>query len=146
MTKQNLLYTAGLVLIFIKFGDCFLLLRHPKHHQILTCVRDLNPRSTLKLTKISEHVADNLAKKIFQTMTSSLFIMSNVVMMTGSMTPIAIQPAEASESRLIGEIPGSGLVFKDTLNVESFDDPKVKVCVLCDKTYASKHLPECIFR
>jgi len=36
------------------------------------------------------------------------------------------QVAVAAESRLIGEIAGSGLVFKDTLNVESFDDPKVK--------------------
>jgi catabolite regulation protein CreA len=37
------------------------------------------------------------------------------------------QPAMA-ESRLIGEIAGSGLVFKDTLQVESFDDPKVCIC------------------
>jgi len=29
-------------------------------------------------------------------------------------------------ARTIGEIPGSGLVFKDTLVVESFDDPKVQ--------------------
>mmetsp|Transcript_33415 Transcript_33415/g.40470 ORF Transcript_33415/g.40470 Transcript_33415/m.40470 type:complete len:242 (+) Transcript_33415:67-792(+) len=29
-------------------------------------------------------------------------------------------------SRVIGEIQGSGLVFKDTLLVESFDDPKVQ--------------------
>jgi len=34
--------------------------------------------------------------------------------------------ASAAESRVIGEIAGSGLVFKDTLTVESFDDPKVK--------------------
>uniref|UniRef100_A0A7S3PVU6 Uncharacterized protein n=1 Tax=Chaetoceros debilis TaxID=122233 RepID=A0A7S3PVU6_9STRA len=31
-----------------------------------------------------------------------------------------------AESRLVGEIAGSGIVFKDTLTVESFDDPKVK--------------------
>jgi catabolite regulation protein CreA len=35
--------------------------------------------------------------------------------------------AHAAEgSRTIGQISGSGLVFKDTLVVESFDDPKVK--------------------
>lgn len=34
--------------------------------------------------------------------------------------------ANAMESRLVGEIAGSGIVFKDTLNIESFDDPKVK--------------------
>jgi len=35
-------------------------------------------------------------------------------------------PAQAAESRVVGEIAGSGLVFKDTLVVESFDDPKIK--------------------
>jgi catabolite regulation protein CreA len=32
----------------------------------------------------------------------------------------------ADGSRVVGEIKGSGLVFKDTLKIESFDDPKVK--------------------
>ena len=41
---------------------------------------------------------------------------------TSVLTPL---PCAAAESRLIGQIAGSGLVFKDTLNVESFDDPKV---------------------
>eukprot|EP00590_Aulacoseira_subarctica_P004563 CAMPEP_0172415892 /NCGR_PEP_ID=MMETSP1064-20121228/2312_1 /TAXON_ID=202472 /ORGANISM="Aulacoseira subarctica , Strain CCAP 1002/5" /LENGTH=191 /DNA_ID=CAMNT_0013153163 /DNA_START=148 /DNA_END=723 /DNA_ORIENTATION=+ len=35
-------------------------------------------------------------------------------------------PAVAESSRVVGEISGSGLVFKDTLRIESFDDPKVK--------------------
>jgi len=35
-------------------------------------------------------------------------------------------PAFANEARRIAEIKGSGLVFKDTLTIESFDDPKVK--------------------
>lgn len=36
--------------------------------------------------------------------------------------------ARAAEggSRTIGQISGSGLVFKDTLVIESFDDPKVR--------------------
>lgn len=39
----------------------------------------------------------------------------------------AATEASASEgARVIGQISGSGLVFKDTLNVETFDDPKVK--------------------
>eukprot|EP00965_Chrysotila_dentata_P056085 1858640-Pleurochrysis_carterae.AAC.2 len=29
------------------------------------------------------------------------------------------------DKRVIGEIAGSGFVFKDTLRVEAFDDPKV---------------------
>lgn len=36
-------------------------------------------------------------------------------------------PANAFEgARTVGEVTGSGLVFKDTLVIESFDDPKVK--------------------
>lgn len=34
--------------------------------------------------------------------------------------------ASAAEPRTIAQISGSGLVFKDTLVVESFDDPKVR--------------------
>ena len=34
--------------------------------------------------------------------------------------------ASAAESRVVGELKGSGLVFKDTLQIESFEDPKVK--------------------
>uniref|UniRef100_A0A7S1YEI7 PsbP C-terminal domain-containing protein n=1 Tax=Grammatophora oceanica TaxID=210454 RepID=A0A7S1YEI7_9STRA len=35
-------------------------------------------------------------------------------------------PAFADSSRVVGELQGSGLIFKDTLEIESFDDPKVK--------------------
>mmetsp|Transcript_62983 Transcript_62983/g.150025 ORF Transcript_62983/g.150025 Transcript_62983/m.150025 type:complete len:242 (-) Transcript_62983:113-838(-) len=34
-------------------------------------------------------------------------------------------PAAAADKRMVGEIPASGLVFKDMLNVEEFEDPKV---------------------
>jgi len=34
--------------------------------------------------------------------------------------------ANAGGSRVVGEISGSGLVFKDKLIVESFDDPKIQ--------------------
>mmetsp|Transcript_62549 Transcript_62549/g.161089 ORF Transcript_62549/g.161089 Transcript_62549/m.161089 type:complete len:237 (+) Transcript_62549:76-786(+) len=36
----------------------------------------------------------------------------------------AVLPANA-DKRLVGEIPASGLIFKDTINIEEFDDPKV---------------------
>lgn len=34
--------------------------------------------------------------------------------------------AATTDARIVGQIQGSGLVFKDTLQIESFDDPKVK--------------------
>lgn len=52
------------------------------------------------------------------TMLLSVFLMWN--------TAGAIPPANANESKLVGQLKGSGLVFKDTLNIERFDDPKVK--------------------
>jgi catabolite regulation protein CreA len=44
-------------------------------------------------------------------------------------------PAAAIESRIIGQLKGSGLVFKDTLQIESFDDPKVKGVTLYISTF-----------
>lgn len=35
-------------------------------------------------------------------------------------------PALAESPRVVGQLQGSGLVFKDTLQIESFDDPKVQ--------------------
>jgi catabolite regulation protein CreA len=37
-----------------------------------------------------------------------------------------LAPVHAAESQVIGQITGSGLVFKDTLQVESFEDPKIR--------------------
>lgn len=34
--------------------------------------------------------------------------------------------AAAEQPRIVGQLQGSGLVFKDTLQIESFEDPKVK--------------------
>jgi len=42
-----------------------------------------------------------------------------------STTSLIPSPAFAAEKRTIGEIQTSGLVFKDTLKVEAFSDPKV---------------------
>ena len=38
----------------------------------------------------------------------------------------ASAPALAADSKVVGELKGSGLVFKDTLTIERFEDPKVK--------------------
>ena len=38
---------------------------------------------------------------------------------------IATTPPAFAAPRVVGEVQGSGLVFKDTLKVEAFDDPKV---------------------
>jgi catabolite regulation protein CreA len=35
-------------------------------------------------------------------------------------------PAVANDARVVGQLQGSGLVFKDTLQIEAFDDPKIQ--------------------
>ncbi|KAG7362090.1 CreA domain containing protein [Nitzschia inconspicua] len=41
-----------------------------------------------------------------------------------------VPPANAAESKVVGSLKGSGLVFKDTLQIERFEDPKVQGVVL----------------
>lgn len=65
-------------------------------------------------------IAKDVSKKATATALSALLL-------SNTLSPILPGgEAAASESRLVGEIAGSGIVFKDTLNIESFDDPKVK--------------------
>lgn len=44
------------------------------------------------------------------------------------MAALQTQPALAitESKRVVGEVAGSGFLFKDTLRVEAFDDPKVR--------------------
>lgn len=62
--------------------------------------------------------------------------LSKFLVGTAALTSSVIQqPAivNAEDARRIGKISGSGLVFKDTLVVDSFDDPKVKGMCLVQK-------------
>ena len=43
---------------------------------------------------------------------------------------LLVPPANALDSKVVGELKGSGLVFKDTLQIERFEDPKVQGVVL----------------
>jgi catabolite regulation protein CreA len=49
------------------------------------------------------------------------------LMTGGLLAAFLMHPLPATaDSRVVGQLSGSGLVFKDTLQIESFDDPKVK--------------------
>ena len=52
----------------------------------------------------------------------SLMLLTNV----SQLLPAEMTTASGGGSTIVGEIAGSGLVFKDTLVVEQFDDPKVQ--------------------
>jgi CreA protein len=80
----------------------------------------------LQLQKIQQQVAQGLA--------TAAFAATLAVGTTMTMTA-APAPATAIESKIIGQLQGSGLVFKDTLQIESFDDPKVKGVTLYISTF-----------
>lgn len=48
----------------------------------------------------------------------------------GSVLTVSPDVASANDSKVIGQLKGSGLVFKDTLSIERFEDPKVKGVIL----------------
>jgi hypothetical protein len=61
----------------------------------------------------------------------SLALSSAIILNTaGVVMTTAPLPAAAESSTVVGSLKGSGLFFKDTLNIERFEDPKVKGVVL----------------
>mmetsp|Transcript_30523 Transcript_30523/g.97407 ORF Transcript_30523/g.97407 Transcript_30523/m.97407 type:complete len:208 (-) Transcript_30523:113-736(-) len=47
-------------------------------------------------------------------------------LLSGGIVPTQPMVANAADTRTVGEIAGSGFVFKDTLKIEAFDDPKIQ--------------------
>ena len=83
---------------------------------------DSNPLH-LHLQRLPQQVAQGLATAAFAASLATLTLTA------------APPPATAIESKIIGQLQGSGLVFKDTLQIESFDDPKVKGVTLYISTF-----------
>ncbi|KAL7534580.1 hypothetical protein ACHAXR_006689 [Thalassiosira sp. AJA248-18] len=87
---------------------------------------------TLAPTRVSHHVSTTellAAKNNDDQIVSRRGALSSFLVGAAAVTSGLVAPSEAlasDGSRTIGKISGSGLVFKDTLVVESFDDPKVK--------------------
>ena len=75
--------------------------------------------------KPAQHPADSAflvrARKALQTPTK---IIGGAALSLALLAPLA-PPVMAESSQVIGSIAGSGLVFKDTLQIESFKDPKI---------------------
>merc|ERR1719491_1676422 len=68
------------------------------------------------------NLTENIGKKVLASILGSFLLLSS-----HTSVPILLPGGQAvADSRIIGEIAGSGLVFKDILTIESFDDPKVK--------------------
>jgi catabolite regulation protein CreA len=73
--------------------------------------------------------------QIMQTKLFGSAVLSAVLYIGSAFTGMAAltaspEPAFANDSKVVGQLKGSGLVFKDTLSIERFEDPKVKGVVL----------------
>ena len=82
--------------------------------------------SITQLLSVSDGNTNIEQKMLSRRSALSSFVAAGIA--ASSIDTVIGAPAEAQVegSRTIGQISGSGLVFKDTLVVESFDDPKVK--------------------
>lgn len=95
-------------------------------HSFIFSSPDVRPIATARVTK-SDSKPQLLHDKIalsFQEKARDFLIASAFCAAVLGTTTLA--PANALESQVIGQITGSGLVFKDTLQVESFEDPKIR--------------------
>ena len=80
-------------------------------------------------TQLNESKLGNFLEQPFKHL-GSLVLSSAIILNTAGVMSVAPSPAMAADSTVVGSLKGSGLVFKDTLNVERFEDPKVKGVVL----------------
>jgi catabolite regulation protein CreA len=81
---------------------------------------------------MSKSQKDKIMKtKLFGTaiLSASMIFFSGMVALTSAPQP-SFAANDGGGSKVVGTLKGSGLVFKDTLNIERFEDPKVKGVVL----------------
>ena len=86
------------------------------------------PITSLPIARPSESSADapkDPKPLVYQQLKKQLASVASAVMFASTLLG-PLPPANAIESQIIGQISGSGLVFKDTLEVERFEDPKIK--------------------
>jgi catabolite regulation protein CreA len=87
-------------------------------------------KSSKKKMIMSKSQKENIMKtKLFGTaiLSASLLFFSGILMVA---SPQPVHANNDGGSKVVGTLKGSGLVFKDTLNIERFEDPKVKGVVL----------------
>lgn len=90
-----------------------------------------------RLPLLEESTASQKKKLSLPTAVLSAALMLGTVLSPPSPTigtqqqqQLLVPSAHAVESKVVGALKGSGLVFKDTLQIERFEDPKVQGVVL----------------
>lgn len=126
-------------------------LSSPHHRQVSTVVATTTSTTTLlqatapprrtqqqrrkrKMLSPAEKRKIMMTKFIGTAIVSAALFLGSALMLPNPDTPtlrtLLVPPANAIESKVVGELKGSGLVFKDNLQIERFEDPKVKGVVL----------------
>lgn len=67
-----------------------------------------------------------VARTAWSRVVASMAVASLAFLTTTLPSVVVPVAAHAESPRIVGQLQGSGLVFKDTLQIESFDDPKVR--------------------
>jgi hypothetical protein len=98
-----------------RFNTCSAQIHAAPTHQVLRCSLE-NNEGKAETNWLSSKLVPVVAKHT----KSCVAILTAAALLFGPGDVSA-----ASDKRTIGEIPASGFIFKDTLNVEAFTDPKV---------------------
>jgi len=92
--------------------------------------KTMNKKKKMNMTMSKSQKKDIMNTKLFGTalLSASLMIGSAFTGMAVVLTASPQQAMAAGNggSKVVGELKGSGLVFKDTLQIERFEDPKVR--------------------
>ena len=117
----------------------------PQHYHVATASSTTTSSSALQSTpsdveqqqqkKKTKFMSKSQKEKIVKTKLFASAVLSASLLLGSAFTAMTAspQPAHAANnegSKIVGQLKGSGLVFKDTLTIERFEDPKVKGVVL----------------
>lgn len=144
--------TTNLAMVVVLIGGTFLMMAHPSSsfspslqqsrriHEPTTSAtmslqQDTN-RFSLAAEDSKTSAASVVAPQAKKKSSLPTAVLSAALMLGIILSPPApilsslVAPAHAVESKVVGALKGSGLVFKDTLQIERFEDPKVQGVVL----------------
>jgi CreA protein len=139
MLKSTSMLLAAAVLLpsldngVVAFSPRPVSLRVPSIYLAATLNDNNNPKDGSPLLAVRQQM-QLFQQHLSQGLATAALAATAATLAVGATTMLPA-PAAAIESRIIGQLQGSGLVFKDTLQIESFDDPKVKGVTLYISTF-----------
>lgn len=116
-----------LLLVFLSPRANAFVAPHPRgSNGAVVTAENSNEHNSLVVESVAPSARNNVAKAFVGALAALSFSFSPLPSTLQGSSSLFALPAHAESARVIGQIKGSGLVFKDTLQVEAFQDPKVK--------------------